>query len=201
MYLLDEKLIKRIGQIAEAAAAGSDNSVRYEEYIALPYYGQVILRFDLDKAEVTLDEIDSYENMLYGLVGDEFLVDFMGSVYKKAGVDLGDPEALFTALSTRLADESIEASIHAAGINEDAKYLLNAAGLDPDKKVWEIQLEDDSFMLLILGEQNKKLMEMDIGSKLIVGEVNERACEGLIKAAFHAKRNRISLARVLMSAY
>ena len=53
----------------------------YEEYIALPYYGQIILRFMLHEDTVTLDDLDRYENLLNSIVGDEFLTDFMGTVY------------------------------------------------------------------------------------------------------------------------
>ncbi|WP_071442368.1 hypothetical protein [Traorella massiliensis] len=55
----------------------------------MPYYGgNIILRFDLKKEKVTLDELDQYEALMYEIVKDDFLIDFMGDVYKKVGLDI-----------------------------------------------------------------------------------------------------------------
>ena len=49
----------------------------------MPYYGgNIILRFDLKKEKVTLDELDQYEALMYEIVKDDFLIDFMGDIYK-----------------------------------------------------------------------------------------------------------------------
>lgn len=198
MYLLEDQLKNRMQQIAAVAATQSWNAVRFEEYIALPCFGQIILRFTLDQIELSLSDLDHYETMLYEIVGNEFLIDFMGSVYQKVGVSYADLEDRLIKLSKQLADELLPSSIHGKGLKEDAAFLLQAAGLRPDERVWEIQPNDDALVLLIMGKQNRKLKEVDAGVKLYVGEVPEQACLGLMKAACYAKRTGVSLARILL---
>jgi hypothetical protein len=197
MYILEERLISRIRQIAEEAADRSSGQVVYEEYIALPYDGQIILRFSVSQDRITMQDLDHYENLLYEIVKDEFLIDFMGSVYKKAGVDYTNLEARLKELSGQLAGEQITPSVHSAGLREDAEYLLKIAGLPSGQRVWEIQPDGDEWALLISGNQNRKIKEVQSFVRLYVGEVNEEACTGLIWAAFYAKRNHVSIARIL----
>ena len=96
MYITGEAVTRRIAEIAKEADARSGHTISYEEYIAIPYIGQIILRFNLNQEAFTPDDLDRYERMLAEIAGDEFLVDFMGSVYRKAGVD-------FSGLWDRLA--------------------------------------------------------------------------------------------------
>lgn len=198
MYILDESLLYDIKGIARRAAEATQNTVRFEEYIALPFFGQIILRFDLDAEEVTLDMLDSLESMLYDIVGDDYLIDFMGSVYNKVGVDHSGLAEKLEWLSVKLDDEPIIPSVHCAGVSKDAKFLLEKAGLAPDTPVWEIQVEDGELLLLILGEAESEVKEVSAEPKLFVGTAKKEPCIGLIKAAFYAKRNRISLARLLI---
>ena len=95
-------------------------------------------------------------------------------------------------------DEEIHDSIHADGIREDAAALLKRAGLDTSIPVWEIQVEEDEYNLLLLGKDNKLLLTADEPMKLSVMEVNRDRATSLIKAAFYCKKNGISLARVLL---
>ena len=200
MYLLGEALKGRVRAAAEEAAQKSDGEVSLEEYIALPFAGQIILRFALDKDRVSLDELDRYENMLYDVVGDEFLIDFMGSVYQKVGLEGPALEERLTLLAPRVSGERIYPSIHRDGIQADAEMMLKAAGLAPSEKVWEIQSNDGEFMLLLMGDRSRmrQVFDSPIWGKTCVGEVPEAASMALVRAAFYAKRNRISLARVLL---
>ena len=142
MYITSEKLKSRIEEIAREVNERFDRHILLEEYIGLPYFGQVILRFMLEEEDYTLEDLDRYERDLYQIVGDEFLVDFMGSVYRKVGVDYSDLGKIFRAMEAEYRDEVVAPSIHSEGIRADAKKLLKAAGMDPEQKVWEIQLED-----------------------------------------------------------
>ena len=75
--------------------------------------------------------------------------------------------------------------------------LLQAAGMDPERKVWEIQLEDGAFTLLLMGTENRTIKELDEPVRLVVMETKEAACTGLMKAAMCSKRLGVSLGRLL----
>ncbi len=198
MYIYSEYLKKRIEEIAVQVKERTKGIVSYEEFIAIPYFGNIILRFNLEMEHYVIDDLDNYEKLLYDIVGDEFLVDFMGSVYKKVGVDFSNQEEQYAKMAEKYKDECIESSIHAVGIRDDAKILLDKAGIDNNKDVWEIQVDDNDLVLLILGDNNRKIKEISDQRNLYVGEVNKTSCTGLIKATYYAKRNHISVARILL---
>ena len=197
MYLQNPDLLNRIHQIAETAEIRTNHKVKFEEYIALPFFGQIILRFTLDQEDITFEELDCYESMLYDISEDEFLIDFMGSVYQKAGMVFSELDDRLLELSEIYADEPVFSSVHSAGIKEDETELLKLAGIEEYEKVWEIQVEEDNWILLIMGKSNRKIKEIKEPIKMYVGEVSEKQCTGLMKAAFYAKRNKISLGRLL----
>ena len=198
MYLSNDNLQKRINEIAAQAETCSDGMIRYAERIALPYYGAIILRFSLASASVSLAELDRYEALLYVIVGDEFLIDFMGSVYQSAGVRYENWEQTLAAFADEYKDEAWKPTVHAVGIQSDAKALLQKAGLDPNLAVWEIQPEDDETLLLVMGEAENVLAQATDGEKpLRVVEIPQKPCRGLFLAACYAKRNRVSLGRLL----
>ena len=196
MYLKSEGLLRRIREIAAEADRRSQGKIRYEEYIALPEYGQIILRFAYEADPVSADDLDHAEALLYEIVGDEFLVDFMGSVYRRAGADLSDTEARFAEMAARYGGEELAPSVHAAGIRADAACLLEQAGLPPDRRVWEIQIDGDELLLLVFGGSGAPFQAVTDG--LTVGEVDEKPCLGLFRAAIRAKTNRVSLLRLLL---
>ena len=198
MYITSEKLKSRIEEIAREVNERFDRHIQLEEYIGLPYFGQIILRFMLEEEDYTLEDLDRYERELYQIVGDEFLVDFMGSVYRKAGVDYSDLGKIFRAMEAEYRDEVVAPSIHSEEIRTDAKELLKAAGMDPEQKVWEIQLEDGGYVLLLLGKENREILEMQEPVRVLVQEVGETECTGLIKAAIRCKRLGVSLGRLMM---
>jgi len=198
MYITSEKLKKRIEAVSREVSERFDRRILLEEYIGLPYFGQIILRFMLEGEGYTLEDLDRYERELYQIVGDEFLIDFMGSVYRKVGVDYSDLGKIFRAMEAEYGDEAVVPSIHAEGIREDAKELLKAAEMDPDQKVWEIQLEDGCYILLLLGKENREITEIREPVRLFVQEVGETECTGVIKAAMRCKRLGVSLGRLMM---
>ena len=198
MYINSEALKVRIDEIAREANERIDRPIHLEEYIAIPCFGQIILRFMLEGEDYTLEDLERYERELYQITGDEFLVDFMGSVYRKAGVDYADLDRKMLLLEQEYRDEPLLSSVHSEGIRADARELLRAAGMDPERKVWEIQLEDGAFTLLLMGTENRTIREMEEPVRLAVMETKEAACTGLMKAAMRSKRLGVSLGRLIM---
>ena len=198
MYITSEKLKKRIEEITREANERIDCPIHLEEYIAIPCFGQIILRFMLEGEDYTLEDLDRYERELYQIAGNEFLVDFMGSVYRKAGVDYADLDRKMLLMEQEYRDEPLLSSVHSEGIQADARELLRAAGMDPERKVWEIQLEDGAFTLLLMGTENRTIREMEEPVRLAVMETKEAACTGLMKAAMRSKRLGVSLGRLMM---
>ena len=198
MYITDEKLLERIAEIAKEADLRSGHRVAFEEYIAIPVAGNIILRFMLDGEDYTLDDLDRYERMLAEIAGDEFLVDFMGSVYRKVGVDYTGLWDRLARMNTLYADEALRPSVHSEGIRTDAVELLKTAGLDPDRDVWEIQVEDGAYTLMLFGEMNRTVTEISEPVKMVVMETDRAACDGLLRATAYCRRNGVSLARLLL---
>ena len=198
MYINSEALKVRIDEIAREANERIDRPIHLEEYIAIPCFGQIILRFMLEGEDYTLEDLERYERELYQIAGDEFLVDFMGSVYRKAGVDYEDLDRTMLLMEQKYREEPILSSVHSEGIRADARELLRVAGMDPGRKVWEIQLEDGAFTLLLMGTENRTIREMEEPVRLAVMETKEAACTGLMKAAMRSKRLGVSLGRLMM---
>ena len=47
MYILSEELQERIRKISHEAAQQSGGVIAFEEFVAVPYYGQIVLRYML----------------------------------------------------------------------------------------------------------------------------------------------------------
>lgn len=121
MYINSEALKVRIDEIAREANERIDRPIHLEEYIAIPCFGQIILRFMLEGEDYTLEDLDRYERELYQIAGDEFLVDFMGSVYRKAGVDYADLDRKMLLMEQEYREEPLLSSVHSEGIRADAR--------------------------------------------------------------------------------
>ena len=173
----------------------SDGLFELEEYILLPHYGgNIMLRFGLNREDVRMDELDGLEGRLYSLIPDGFLADFMGDVYRRAGMS-------FDCLSERLvrcaeiyAGEPILESRFAAEVRAEAAELLEKCGLPADSAVWEIQPDADGTAILLLGDRNSVIKELTAeGRKFTVLTAEKLPCEGLMRAAMFARRKGISL--------
>ncbi|MBO4367416.1 MAG: hypothetical protein IKS52_11120 [Clostridia bacterium] len=199
MYILSEKLTDSITAISREAAIRSNNALAFEEFVAVPCFGQIVLRYALNRDYYTLDDLDQYESLLNRVAGEDFLCDFMGSVYRKAGVDYSGISQRLIGMNDRFINETIIPSSHSSGIKSDASYLLRIAGLDTSIPVWEIQAEADEYTLLLMGKENKSIMKITNPMRLSVGEVDERSCTGLLKGTIYCRRNHISLARILIN--
>ena len=200
MYIESDALLMKIASIAVSVARSTNDLVTFREYIALPHYGgNIMLRFDLNAETCTADELHRLEKLIYQAAGDEFLIDFMGDVYQKIGVN---PMALgekLHELFVRFHDEPILDSVHKDKVLEDARSLQKLAGVSRFARVWEIQPGNPTLML-ILGKQNALFKKTALPDRrpLVVMEVTEEECEGLMRAAFYAKRNHVSLGSLLL---
>lgn len=197
LYLESDELRQRISDIADKVALLSSGKIRYEEMIALPYFGQIILRFDHVCPPASLDQLDREETWLRVIAGEDFLVDFMGSVYQAAGVDFTGLDERLPALTERYASEKCKDSVHAPFLREDGRTLLREAGLAPTLPVWEIQVDGDEILLLTMDEEPRPAISVSGCSGLSAGCVSQPACTGLYLAALHAHRKQISLGRAL----
>ena len=185
-------------QIKEKVDELTNHKINFEEYVVVPYFGFIILRFNINDNMVSIDELDKYETQLYEIVGNNYLVDFMGSVYHKVGVDFVKLPDKLKQLYETLKKENIDFNPpYKSRIQVDAEKLLKKTGLNTNQKVWEIQIEDDEINLLILGNENRLIKTIEDKTKINVIETKEEECIGLVRAIFYAKRNKISLARLL----
>ena len=199
MLITSEDLMHKIAQISKEVDIKSNHACTFEEFVVVPFFGQIVLRFMLNKDDYSLEELDYYENMLNNIAGEDFLCDFMGSVYKNVGVDYSDIGQQLLRMNVQFSDEQVFDSSYSSAIKEDANFLLKTAGLDTDIPVWEIQAEDGEYRLLLMGKESKPIKNITEPITVSVCEVAEQSCTGLIKATVYCRRNHISLARVLIS--
>ena len=198
MFIDSEIFNNHITKIKETIDKLTNHKIVFEEYIVVPYFGFIILRFNLNDDSVSLDDLDKYERQLYEIVGPDYLVDFMGSTYRKVGVVFSNFSDKLRRLFNIYKNENIEFNApYKKDIQNDANELLIKAGLNTKEKVWEIQIEDDEINLLILGKENRLIKTIEGQTRINVQEVKEEECTGLVKAIFYAKRNKVSLGRLL----
>ncbi len=173
-----------------------------EEYVLLPHYGgNVMLRFGLMRESVTAKELDALERELYSLLPEGFFADFMGSVYRRAGVSYEGLEEKLVRCAESYRDEPIPVSPFFDEVDAEAKRLLRLFGLPEDTPVWEIQPDEEETALLILGDENAKIKEVQAdGMKYEVISVRKAPCEGLMRAAVYARERGVSLMRAVCNA-
>ena len=199
MYITSQELLDKIKYYSDIIYERSNGVVVFEEYIALPYYGHVTLRFCLNQDNYTLEDIDNYERMMYSCVQDEFLVDFMGEVYWKVGLPVPELDAILETCYEAYHDVEIYPSKMVDQLQEDAKYLLSICGLPTTLDVWEIQYEDE-INLLLLSDKTGKIGEYSgLDKPIVVYEIKRKACEGLMKVALYAKEHQVSLIRAQLN--
>ncbi len=200
LFLTGSWLRERIAELDRRVRSSTDDLVRMEEYIALPYFGgQIIVRFTAC-GPLTMEDADELERKLQNLVGEEFLVDFMGDVYRRLGVDYSRLDQIAERLGQRFKDEPLYGGPYAEHIEEDARTLLLRCDLPQTVPIWEIQWEDGEFALLLMGDKNRNLRTVESQPPIHVMEVDGALCEGFMRAIFGAKRMGISLGRLMLEA-
>lgn len=199
MFMTGEWLQQRLAALNKRVLEATNGSVHLEEYIALPAYGQIIARFQTDSVS-SLTEVDEWERQIQGLAGEEFLVDFMGSVYRQLGVEYSRLDEINERLGQRFKEEPIQQGPYAEQIEKDAQTLLLQCGFSDTVPVWEIQWENDEYYLLLLGEKSRAIRSIACQPPIHVSEVNKARCDGLMRAAFAARRLGVSLGRLMLEA-
>ncbi|MBR3299372.1 MAG: hypothetical protein IKI64_09230 [Clostridia bacterium] len=201
MFINSPELLERINKVSDDINKRSGGLVVFEEYIAVPIFGFVTLRFELLSEEVTLAELDGYERLMQEAAGDEFQVDLMGSVYKRAGVSLQAMQARFARCFEAYEGETIAPSPYADRIRADAAALLKLFSLPEDTPVWEIQVNDE-LDVLVFGDERKEPRRYRSDGLAVnlftLSPADRLESEGLVRALFYAKRNGISLASAVM---
>lgn len=195
-------LIETIDSIRRDAPALSGGVFALEEYVLLPHYGgNVMLRFGLMRESVTAEELDGLERELYSLLPEGFFADFMGSVYRRAGVSYEGLEEKLVRCAESYQDEPIPVSPFFDEVDAEAKRLKKLVGLPEDAPVWEIQPDEEETALLILGDENAKIKEVQAdGMKYEIISVRGAPCEGLMRAAVYARERGVSLMRAVCNA-
>ncbi len=197
MFIDSQELNKLIKDISEKIMLVTNNKVIFEEYIALPYYGNIILRFNINDKDYKIDDIDKYENIINELVNKDFLIDFMGNVYKKVGVDYSKLDSILEKFNLLYNEEEIVYSKYHSLIAKDAEELLIKCGLNPKLDVWEIQYEDE-VNIFLLGNAYKEIKTLKLDKVYNVFEIDKNKCEGLLKATLFARKNNMSLGRLML---
>ena len=199
MFITDPWMQDRLSRLDGSVREATKGAVRFEEHIALPAFGQIVARFQTNDP-VTVDQVDAWERQLYGLAGDDYLIDFMGDVYRQLGVDYAQLDEIIEKLGKRFEDEPLHDGPYAKNIRSDARELLLRCGLPEDQAVWEIQWEDGEYSLLLMGRENRYIRTVAGEPPIHLMEANDILCEGLIRATFAARRLGLSLGRLMLEA-
>ncbi len=145
LYSVSSALTGEILKAANEVSRTLRGKVSLVEYITLPEVGQhVVLRFRLRGEPSNLDGIDTIENMLDRLVGENFWAVIVGEAYRKV-----DPEFPLDKLPARLEEFSkivanmplpVASPPFASKIKEDAQIIRETTPLSPDDWVWEVEV-------------------------------------------------------------
>lgn len=199
MFIESKELLTKIEKVTNLIREKVSEKIEFVEYVTLPYYGgNIILRFTINDKNYSLEDIDEYEKKIQKIVKEDFLIDFLGEVYQHLGVNYSLIENKFIKFSEKYQNVLVTKSPFYYLINNDVKSILRKCGLDSSVRVWEIQYEEE-VNIYILGKTDLKIGEATIDKKKYnIYEVDEAKCVGLIKATFFAKKNKTSLARLLL---
>jgi len=199
VFLTSELLRERLVQLERKAKEATQGALWLEEYVAVPAYGQIMARFQTIEP-VTPEKVDQWERLLRELAENEFMVDFMGNIYRQLGIDYARLDEINERLGRQYFEEPILRGPYTEQIQADARELLLQCAMPEDAPVWEIQWEDNEYVLLLLGQEHRAIRTMESNPHIHVQEVNGSLCEGLMRAAFAAKRMGVSLGRLMLEA-
>ena len=199
MFLTSELLRERLVQLERKAKEATQGALWLEEYVAVPAYGQIMARFQTIEP-VTPEKVDQWERLLQELAENEFMIDFMGNIYRQLGIDYARLDEINERLGRQYFEEPILRGPYTVQIQADARELLLQCAMPEDAPVWEIQWEGNEYVLLLLGQEHRAIRTVESDPHIHVQEVNGSLCEGLMRAAFAAKRIGVSLGRLMLEA-
>ena len=186
-------------QLERKAKEATQGALWLEEYVAVPAYGQIMARFQTIEP-VTPEKVDQWERLLQELAENEFMIDFMGNIYRQLGIDYARLDEINERLGRQYFEEPILRGPYTEQLQADARELLLQCAMPEDAPVWEIQWEDNEYVLLLLGQEHRAIRTVESDPHIHVQEVNGSLCEGLMRAAFAAKRMGVSLGRLMLEA-
>ena len=199
MFLTSEWLWERLMQLERKAKEATQGALWLEEYVAVPAYGQIMARFQTIEP-VTPEKVDQWERLLQELAENEFMIDFMGNIYRQLGIDYARLNEINERLGRQYFEEPILRGPYTEQLQADARELLLQCAMPEDAPVWEIQWEDNEYVLLLLGQEHRAIRTVESDPHIHVQEVNGSLCEGLMRAAFAAKQMGVSLGRLMLEA-
>lgn len=198
MYINSEALKVRIDEIAREANERIDRPIHLEEYIAIPCFGQIILRFMLEGRIIPW-------RIWTGTNGNCIRLPGMNSWWISWEVFTGKPEWIMQIWTGRCFSWSRNTGRNPFSLRFTAKESGQTHGSCFGRLVWirngkcgKFRLEDGAFTLLLMGTESRTIREMEEPVRLVVMETNEAACTGLMKAAMRSKRLGVSLGRLIM---
>ena len=139
-------------------------NIKLAEIIVLPELGQhIILRFDVHGTISNLGKIDELENTLRKIVGQDFWVTLMSSVYAQVypHLDLSELTQRLEKLSRVVSNIAlpISASKYAGQIQNDAVLIRSELNLGQEYQLWEVEIpmmEKVLPVIRVIGEQATK---------------------------------------------
>ena len=127
MYITGETVTRRIAEIAKEADARSGHAVSFEEYLAIPYVGQIILRFNLNREAFTLDDLDRYEQMLAEIAGDDDRPRLFHAPKPDLRLSPGNRCTIFFTIFSRSVRQTGENHGGARGVKRNGFEVKNGA--------------------------------------------------------------------------
>ena len=208
LFSVSPTLQASIEQARERVCDAFQDEVRLVEYITLPEAGQhVVLRFALQREISTLDEVDTIENALDQLVGEEFWVVLVGETYGQV-----EPELPLAALPVHLgkfarvvSDIPVPAAStpYAPQIKKDGQIIRACIPLGPNDWVWEVEVplsaDKTQPIIRIVSERTRDKQMITIGEQDYSVEYvpQSESYVGLVKAYPLARQAGRSLVRYI----
>ena len=142
IYSLSNEIKEIVDKKVKLVLNEYSDLLEYEEFIAMPDYGEIIIiRFKLKEVNsLSLDDLDKLETQLRKLVGNEFWVNLMGNTYQKYSNGVSFSEAFIYANQCM---ESLDFKNHEVyyrdNLKKDKEFIKKSLGLDGEQTIWEIQ--------------------------------------------------------------
>lgn len=147
-------------------------SIKLEEIIVLPDLGQhIILRFEVLDPLPTLDKVDALADALRKIIGPDYWVTLMSSVYAQVY-----PRLDLSALSQRLEKLSrvvssmvlpISSAKYASQIKKDAGMIRSELGLGQEYQLWEVEIPMRENVMPIIRVIGEPPVEKDLATAYI----------------------------------
>jgi len=207
MYITNQELVNDIKLTVERVELRFNGLFKFDEYIAIPYYGtNIILRFSyVGNENISLPELDELEERLRKIVGDRYFANLMGTVYQTQGLNYANLKSITQQIDSLYDIEIFSNSFHKTGLNNDCSQIKSLFSLVETPKIWEIQVNNDEILILALN--NGDTIIKDNETEVITGEdrkmrlvfvENDNSYRGLMKTVMLAISQKVSMCHILL---